>query len=226
MTDQLVLPVALRDDFTFNNYYPGGNEEAISHLQVFAQGQSEQFIYLWGSKGVGCSHLGQACAELANEQLGPTMYLALEENLSPEVLIGLESMTMVIMDNLQVIAGSSMWEEAIFHFYNRTRDSDTRLLVIANAAANGLGIKLADLQSRLNWGVTLHLQSLDDIGRLNALQLHGKVRGMAIDNEVGQFLLRRCSRDMNVLLQTLDCLDQASLQRPITIPFIKTVLGL
>lgn len=46
--------------------------------------------------------------------------------------------------------------------------------------------------------------------------------------EVGQFILQRCNRDLPSLLQILTQLDTASLveQRRLTIPFVKRVLAI
>jgi len=51
---------------------------------------------------------------------------------------------------------------------------------------------------------------------------------MKLPVDVGRFLLNRLSRDMNTLLETLDKLDNASLEakRKLTIPFVKEVLAL
>ena len=51
---------------------------------------------------------------------------------------------------------------------------------------------------------------------------------MKLPVDVGRFLLNRLSREMDLLLNTLDRLDNASLeaQRKLTIPFVKEVLGL
>ena len=61
MASQLTLGLALRDDATFSNFYPGDNLALLNHLQVFSAGKGEQFIYLWGAAGMGRTHLLQAC---------------------------------------------------------------------------------------------------------------------------------------------------------------------
>jgi DnaA-homolog protein len=85
---------------------------------------------------------------------------------------------------------------------------------------------LADLASRLNGGVVLTLQALDEQEQLAALQLRAQLRGFELPEETGQFLLRRLPRNMTALCNFLDELDAASLvaQRRLTVPFVKAVM--
>jgi DnaA family protein len=57
---QLTLPVSVRDDARFANYFAGPNAQVVYSIQDQWRDTGEPFIYLWGAKGVGCSHLLQA----------------------------------------------------------------------------------------------------------------------------------------------------------------------
>jgi len=102
------------------------------------------------------------------------------------------------------------------------------LVISASDLPKKIGIELVDLVSRLEWGVCHHLQSLNDEEKLGALQLRAQLKGMRLPIDVGRFLLNRLSREMCMLLNTLDQLDNASLEakRKLTIPFVKEVLRL
>lgn len=231
---QLPLGVLLRDDATLESFYPSlceGNQQALVSVRQAARKKGEPFIYLWGTKGVGRSHLLQgACHEACSVGLS-ALYLPLSapflKQQNTQTLQGLEQIDLICIDDIQTIAGNAEWEEAFFHFFNRLRDSGkTTLIVAADISPRGLPIQLPDLKSRLSWGVVFHLQPLPDDEKWIALQLRAKVRGIELNEEVGRFLLRRCGRNMSVLYQILDQLDNASLaaQRKITIPFVKAVL--
>jgi DnaA family protein len=49
-----------------------------------------------------------------------------------ELLDNLEQYELVCIDDLHVIAGKADWEEALFHLFNRLRDSGRRLLIAAS----------------------------------------------------------------------------------------------
>ncbi|HSC83585.1 MAG TPA: DnaA regulatory inactivator Hda [Pseudomonas sp.] len=229
---QLPLGVRLRDDATFANYYPGANAAALGYVERLCEadaGWTESLIYLWGGEGVGRSHLLQAAC-LRFEQRGEqAVYLPLAEvaDYGPELLDGLDQSELVCLDDLDAVAGRADWEEALFHLFNRLRDSGRRLLLAATVSPRELPIQLADLQSRLTLALVFQLHSLSDEDKLRALQLRASRRGLHLTDEVGRFILTRGERSMSALFELLERLDQASLQaqRKLTIPFLKEVLG-
>lgn len=229
---QLSLPLHLPDDETFASFYPGENTLLLAALRNLALDQGERMLYIWGVPDSGRSHLLHAsCAEM-NAAQAATAYLPLDMHamMTPAFLDGLESMALVCLDNIDAIAGNTQWERAIFDFYNRRKElsDSTRLLVTASAPANQLPFELPDLASRLSWGLTFRLMELEDAQKLSALQLRAELRGLKMPLEVARFLIKRLSRDMPTLLETLDKLDRASItaQRKLTVPFVKETLGL
>ena len=157
------------------------------------------------------------------------MYLPLAEvvEYGPALLDNLEQCELVCLDDLDAVAGRSDWEEALFHLFNRLRDSGRRLLLAASSSPRELPVQLADLQSRLTLALVFQLQSLSDEDKLRALQLRASRRGLHLSDEVGRFILTRGERSMSALFDLLERLDQASLQaqRKLTIPFLKETLG-
>ena len=228
---QLPLGIRLRDDATFANYYAGANAPAQGYVERACHPDEawvESFIWLWGKPGSGRSHLLQAAC-LKAEELGlRALYLPLQDCLDygPEVLDGLETCDLVALDDVQAIAGHADWEQALFHAFNRVRDSGRRLLLSADRAPRELDIQLPDLHSRFNLALVFHLHELEDGDKLRALQLRASRRGLYLSDEVGRFLLGRMTRSMDALFAALEQLDQASLQarRKLTIPFVKDVL--
>lgn len=231
-SNQLPLTIGLRDNATFQSFYAGHNESVLLALHEWLRGRGlDTFFYLWGEAGAGCTHLLQAVCHEAVDLGYTSCYLPmpdLRNQAKPVVLDGLEQTQVIGVDNIEALAGDSDWEEAFFHFFNRARARQVKLLVVGNQAPRGLSIKLPDLKSRLCWGTIFQLHSLSDEEKLRALQLRAKARGLVLSEEVGHFLLKRSDRDMHSLYDTLDRLDEASLraQRRLTIPFVKEVLTL
>ena len=231
---QLSLPVQLPDGETFASFYPGTNVQLLTALKNAAVGEGDPFIYVFGNRSSGLSHLLHATCTECTDADRSAAYLPMDMAvmLSPSVLDGMENLDIVCIDNIEFIAGIREWEVALFNFYNRWRESHDNnrpgsLIVTGNSAARHLGIKLPDLLSRLDWGVSYQLQPLDDDAKLAALQLRAEFRGLKLPVDVGRFLLNRSSRDMKHLITTLDKLDQASIsaQRRLTIPFVKETLS-
>ena len=230
MQQQLTLAgIQLQDSATFDNFYQEGNQQICSFLQVLFS-SDELYAYIWGNPGAGCSHLLQACCHKAHELHKTAMYLPLGEykHLTPDIFDGLEAMDLIVLDDIQVVMQQTEWEEALFHLFNRLRNNHRQLLIGANNPPNEINVKLPDLLSRLNWGITFRVNALSDAEKVFALQLRAKHRGIKMPEEVAGFLLRHYSRSTTALFDALDKLDAASLaeQRKLTIPFVKQVLQL
>jgi DnaA family protein len=221
---QLALRVGLRDGITFDNFLAEGNEALLHQLRE----GSEPFIYLWGQTGCGKSHLLHALSHAANESGVTAVYLGLLEYrvLDVAMLDGLEQYAVVTIDDINAIAGERQWEEALFHLYNRIRDSGARLVVSASNSPANAGFYLPDLISRLGWGPVYQLRPLDDSGKAAALQLRARRRGMQLPDDVAAYLLKHSARDLPGLFALLDALDQATLtaKRRLTLPFVRELL--
>ncbi|MBR9828802.1 MAG: DnaA regulatory inactivator Hda [Oceanospirillales bacterium] len=226
---QLPLGISLRDDARFENFVRGRNGLVCAALEKAASGFGEQYLFLWGHAGTGCSHLLQSCCHASDPVRRSAVYLPLAElkSCGPQLLENFDQLDLVCIDNLEQIAGDAEWEEAVFHLYNRMRANGHVLILAASLPPAKLGIKLADLESRLNWGMVFQLQALDDDTKVVALKARAHARGLQLGDDVIRYLMHHGSRNMAHLLVTLDELDVASLsaQRKITVPFVKQVMN-
>ena len=143
-----------------------------------------------------------------------------------EVLSGLENLDLIVIDDLHLVAEEEDWELALFHLYNRLRDNGGQLIVGSHMTSRELPIELPDLKSRLQWGMTYQLQTLNDLDKQQMLAQRATMLGLRLGEDVSQFILNHCSRNTQKLIDLLQALDKASLaqQRQLTIPFIKQVL--
>jgi DnaA family protein len=163
------------------------------------------------AKGRRSHLLHAACAELS--QRGDAVgYVPLDKRtwFVPEVLDGMEQLSLVCIDNIECVAGDELWEMAIFDLYNRILESGkTRLLITGDRPPRQLNLGLPDLASRLDWGQIYKLQPLSDEDKLR--QLRARLRGFEMPEDVCRFLLKRLDREMRSLFMTLDQLDRASI---------------
>ena len=225
---QLALAVHLRDDATFDNFLFAETDQALRDALEGQLGEGgEPFIYLHGSPGAGRSHLLQAACHKAPN--GAALYLPLEQladRLAAEVLAGVEALQLVVLDDLQVVAGHRAWEEALFHLINRAREGGCRLLVSADCAPRQLAVNLADLQSRLGGGLVFRLRGMGHEEKLQWLRFRARRRGMNLTEAAAKLMLDRAQRSPEQLLDLLDRLDRASMeaQRSLTRDFVREAL--
>ncbi len=227
---QLTLGLALRDGARFECYFGGQNSELVTALQQAAAGSGEPFIYLAGADGMGKTHLLQAACRRATDAGRSCTFLPLDARaeLAPAVLAGLEQMDLLCLDDIHAIGGDAAWEQGVFDMFNRAREAGTTLLVAGRHRPDRAGFALPDLASRLAWGVTYVLKPLEDTEVLAALSWRARGRGLELPADTARFLLTRLPRDLPSVFDLLDRLDEASMveQRRLTVPFVKTVLGL
>jgi len=227
---QLPLGLALRESARFESYFNGLNDEAVSVLQAAAAGHGEPLLVLAGTGGTGKTHLLQAACRTAADAGRSSAYLPMLELqlLSPAVFADLEQMDVVCVDDVHMLAGEAGWEQALFDLFNRLRAAGSTLLMAAHARPDQCGFVLPDLVSRLGWGLTYLLRPLPEQDVQAALLHRARGRGLHMAPEAAQFMLKRLPRDLSTLFDALDRLDAASMieQRRLTIPFIKTVLGI
>ncbi|WP_298627580.1 DnaA regulatory inactivator Hda [uncultured Legionella sp.] len=228
MNKQLALAIKLSDEATLADFNWNNNGLLQQQLERMLTLKEDRLLYLWGPPGCGKSHILQGCCQAINsKQSAIYLPLALLKDWGPQTLEGLEEQTLVCIDDINTIAQDADWEEALFHLYNRIKDMEQGLLIISgNHPPSQSTINLADLRSRLAWGLVIQLNELSDEEKINTLKLHALKRGFDLPESVGQFLLNRCSRNMHDLHQLLNRLDDASLaaHRKITIPFVKDTL--
>jgi DnaA family protein len=222
---QLVLPLRLDDHAVFDSFLADGNESLVGTLVALADGGIGHGCWIWGAPSTGKTHLLQAVCDRAGDQ---SVYLPLRviADAGPELLDGLESRALVCIDDLDLVAGDSGWEVALFGLINQLTDGGGQLLVAANTAPRECPIALADLASRFSRLPVFHLHSLDDDQRVAALQLRASHRGLELPDDAAQYLIRRSQRDMTSLYALLDKLDLEALraQRKLTVPFVRDVL--
>ncbi len=213
---------------TLESFIQGNNTQATSEVKAYANIIDGSYLYLWGSSGTGKTHLITAAAKAADEIGHAAAYIPLSRasELAPDMLANIEHMELVCLDDIHTIAGNQVWEEALFHLFNRTREQTTNLIVTADCGPASLNIDLPDLVSRLTSGTSYRLSPLDDETKMELLVDMAEKRGMELTPDTANYILKNYSRDTASLLAFLDQLDHASLaaQRKLTIPFIRTLI--
>lgn len=217
---QIPLRLNPQDVYRFDNFYFKQAELQQALLD------NKNFIYLWGNKGCGKTHLLLAAITHSSKR---SLYLPLAElveSASPEILQSVEELDLLCIDELDAITGKADWQEALFHCFNRLQHSGCTLLVAAIHNPASIEFTLPDLASRMATSLVYQLESLDDDGKQQALVIQAKSRGLELPDDVAQYLLRNYSRDIQVLMSVLQRLDNASMvsKRRLTIPFVRQVL--
>lgn len=245
MVRQLPLPVTLRDEASFANFYTRETPEASSRAEATqllrvlndtiasAGNETSAFaaefaVYLWGPLGSGKTHLAQACCRQFVDAGHRAMYLPLAELIdypAQQVLADLEHNELVCVDDIHLVAQQDAWQQGLFDLYNRLRDKGRRLVLTGVDSPGNSDIALADLRSRLAAATGFGLAAYTDEERVEILCFRARGLGLSLPHEVARYLLSRAPRDINTLIECLHRLDREALagQRRLTVPFVKLV---
>lgn len=213
---QLSLNIGLLDGFEFVSFYPvPENKEIVALLQtdfwrVFPQ------IFLAGELGSGKSHLLQATCYRIQEQGFNASYISLRqlERYGVRVLEGLDHQPVVFMlDDIDLVIGDLVWETALMHLLNRCRAHQQSVVLSGQFDPHELACNLPDLASRLVWGPTFSLKALNAQQALDVFKRRAKQRGLDIPDAVLAHISRRFAPNIQTLMQILDKLDRASLDK-------------
>ncbi len=226
MMQQLVLDMGLGQGATLANFCAGPNVQALQHLTLWlgqpdgAARRSPLPIYLWGASGSGKSHLLQATHAALQAQEQTAGWLGASAASAPEFD---ERWSAVLMDDVHAFDASQ--QQMAFNWFINAQTR--QIAVIAAGSQPPADLKLRDdLRSRLGWGHVFALQLLGEFERRQVLRDNARSRGIALSDEVMDFMLSRFSRDLGSLMALLDLMDGYALQtrRAITIPLIKTMM--
>lgn len=235
---QLVLPLQLQEQSLFDNFVAGANRLLLDQLQHFARQPIEALVYIWGGPASGKTHLLSACCHAANVAGVRSVYidLALHAGGSLAVLDGIEQCELVVLDNLDAIGGGhanalsptvqKLWQQALYELMYAIRAAGGRMLVAAEVSPLGLDIALPDLRTRLGWGPSWHLQALTDDDRRAFLRQRALQKGMSLDDDVIDWIMKHHGRDTAALMTSVERLASASLQqrRKPNLSFARTIL--
>lgn len=201
LTLDLVKPAAP----SLENFVVGRNAEVVAALRAVAGGRGERFIYLWGESGAGRSHLLQA--------LDPD---------SGRNVPRLDSQrSLYVVDDVDLRDDSQ--QQRLFGLLNDIRaDGSKQFIGAGKAAPMHLDLR-ADVRTRLGWGLVYQVHGLSDAEKAHALSMHATSRGVALSDDVLDYLLTHMPRDMRTLVAIVDALDAyaLSVRKAITVPLLR-----
>ncbi len=119
-------------------------------------------------------------------------------------------------------------EAAFFHFFNKIKESGCYLLMTSPKHPNKMGIRLADLRSRLSACANLKITNPDNELLKQIFFKKFVDRQLKVEMNVIEYLITRIERSFGAVQDMVDILDKEALKqrKNITIPFAKKILEL
>jgi chromosomal replication initiator protein len=206
--------------FTFESFVVGKPNE-LAHAAARRVAESETIsynpVFLHGGVGLGKTHLMHAIAWRIN-QLYPrkkVLYLSAEQfmyrfisALRSKDTIGFKqefrSVDVLMVDDVQFIAGKDSTQEEFFHTFNALIDAGKQIVISADRAPGEIDGLEERIRSRLQWGLVADIHPTTYELRLGILQAKAEQSlarnpGIVIDDKVLPFLAHRISSNVRVL---------------------------
>ncbi len=237
------LPVEAR--YSFDNFIVGkSNELAYNAAQAVAEPGPVGFnpLFLHGTTGLGKTHLMHAIgnAFLARQPDAKVAYMSAEKFMV-EFLAALRakdtiafkqrlrSVDLLMIDDVQFIAGKESTQEEFFHTMNEIISAGKRLVITADRSPQNLEGIQERILSRMAWGLVADINPADYELRLNILhaKLAGMTQNIAVPAEVIEFLARKITANVRELEGALNRVIAyaALVNQPVTLEFTRETLA-
>ncbi|EPX82596.1 chromosomal replication initiator protein DnaA [Salipiger mucosus] len=216
-----LLPSAPLDArFTFESFVVGKpNELAHAAAKRVAEGGQVTFnpLFLYGGVGLGKTHLMHAISwelrtrhpelnvlYLSAEQFMYRFVQALRERRMMDFKELFRSVDVLMVDDVQFIAGKDSTQEEFFHTFNALVDQNKQIVISADRAPDEIKDLENRIRSRLQSGLVVDLHPTDYELRLGILQskvdsYRSQYPALEVDAGILEFLAHRISTNVRVL---------------------------
>lgn len=194
----------LNERYTFENFVVGsGNELAYAACQAIAQNPGTKYnpLFIYGGVGIGKTHLIQAVgnAVLARSPNASIVY-ATSEQFVQEFVDALRfkkttdfakhyrSADVLIVDDMQFIAGKEKMQEEFFHTFNALHQANKQIIISSDKPPKEIPTLEERLRSRFAWGMSIDMQNPDFETRCAIIQNKAQSHGALLPQELVEYL--------------------------------------
>jgi len=200
--------------FTFSNFVVGsGNEfcHAASRAVADTPGEIYNPLYLYGGVGLGKTHLINAVANSlidrgitkiayrTGERFTNELIQAIRNGTSEQFRNQYRQVDVLIIDDIQFIAGKEKTQEEFFHTFNALYEVKKQIILTSDRSPRELTNLMERLRSRFNWGLVADIQAPDLETRLAILSSKAELAGVTLDKDVGHLLAARITNNVREL---------------------------
>lgn len=206
---------ALDPRFTFDNFVVGKpNELAYAAARKVAESDTVSFnpLFLYGGVGLGKTHLMHAIASAikARNPKRQVLYLSAEKFMYRFIRAlrfkdmmafkeQFRSVDVLMIDDVQFIAGKDSTQEEFFHTFNALIDQNKQIILSADKSPTDLSGIEDRLKSRLSWGLCADIHPSTYELRLGILQAKAERSSMHVPQAVIEFLAHKITSNIREL---------------------------
>ena len=209
------LSAALDPRFVFENFVVGKpNEFAYAAARRVAEAERVPFnpLFLYGGVGLGKTHLMHAIAwhirqttpertvvYLSAEKFMHHFVQAIRESTTMDFKSQFRSVDVLMIDDVQFIAGKDSTQEEFFHTFNALVDQGRQIVISADKSPSDLVGMEDRLVSRLNCGLVADIHATTYELRLGILQSKAAQLRTEVPGKVLEFLAHKVTSNVREL---------------------------
>ena len=201
--------------YTFDNFVVGNsNRFAQSAALAVAEAPSYAYnpLFLYGGVGLGKTHLMHAIGNyilqnnpdakilfLSAEKFTTELIEALRDNKTQEFRNKYRNIDVLLVDDIQFIAGKSATEEEFFHTFNTLRDANKQIVLTSDRPPREIKTLEERLRSRFEWGLICDIQPPDFETRMAILSKKAKDENISISDEIIEYIAQNVKSNIREL---------------------------
>ncbi|HET6746708.1 MAG TPA: chromosomal replication initiator protein DnaA [Candidatus Saccharimonadales bacterium] len=221
----------LNPRYTFSNFIVGGsNDLAYAACQAVASNPGVKYnpLFLYGGVGLGKTHLMQAVGnEIAKTQPDSRILYISTETFVKEFLESIRfkkkgfsdkyrNVDVLIVDDMQFIAGKEKTQEEFFHTFNALHQSNKQLIISSDKPPKSIPTLTERLRSRFEWGMAIDIQMPDFETRCAIVQTKASLSGIELARETTEYLANNIKTNVRELEGALNQLLAYAEMRGVT----------
>ena len=232
----------LNPKYTFDTYVVGSSNKfahavSLAVAEVPAKAYNPLFIY--GGVGLGKTHLMHAIGHYAHE-LYPNMKIlyitsedftnqlitAMQTNQNQQFRDRFRNVDILMVDDIQFIAGKHGTEEEFFHTFNHLREAGKQIVMTSDKPPKEIQKLEERLCSRFEGGLVADIQRPDFETRLAILRKKAEFENLNIDGEILALIAEKIDTNIRELEGSLTRLTAYSslTRRPIDMQLAREAL--
>lgn len=211
--DQPVRSSNMNPRYLFETFVVGsGNRLAHAACLAVAEKPARAYnpLFLYGGVGLGKTHLlhaiGNACQArglnvlyVSSEEFTNDMINAIRTHTNQAFREKYRSADVLLVDDIQFIAGKESTQEEFFHTFNTLHGQDKQIIVSSDRPPKSLNTLDERLRSRFEWGLTADIQPPDLETRLAILRSKAERTGRQVPHEILESIARRVQSNIREL---------------------------